>query len=71
MNCEILFSSPSPGHGRERESCASEAVLPPSHLQSDPGEAQVVEVPAEGSQCGTGKVQRKLCHNGHYSKALL
>lgn len=54
-----------------QESCTFEAVLPPSHLQCDLEKAQVMKMPAEGSQFGTGKVQRELCHNGNYSNVLL
>lgn len=67
----MLFSSDSPEHGRAQESCSFQAVLPGSRLQSDPAKAQVMKMPAEGSQFGTGKVQRQLCNNGHYGKVLL
>lgn len=71
QSCEILFSSYSPKHGRAQEFCASLEDLPQTLLQRDPEKAQVMTMPGEGSQFGTGKVERQLYHNGHYSKVLL
>lgn len=45
--------------------------LPQTLQQLSPEKAQVITMPGEGSQLGTGKVQRQLCHSGHYSKAIL
>lgn len=71
QSCDILFSSYSQKHGRAQEFCAFLEDLPQTLLQPSPEKVQVISMPGEGCQFGTGKVQRQLCHNGHYSKVLL
>lgn len=60
----MLFSSDSPEHGRAQESCSFQAVLPRSHLQSDPAKAQVMKMPAEGSQFGLAKFKDSFVTTG-------